>query len=140
MQRRETLNPTRDADEEHQEHEDGRVLIVEDERLSRKALAMLLGACGYETLAAGSAEEAISLLDFEDAPDFALVDVDLPGMSGLEFAERLNRARPNVCTVLITAAEGERIQKFVREHPVVYLRKPLDFDHLLGVLGATHAH
>jgi len=118
----------------------GAVLIVEDERLSRKALAMLLGACGYETLAVGSAEEALSILSADVAPDFALVDVDLPGMSGLEFAEQLNRVRPDVFTVLITAAEGERIQKFLREHPVTYLRKPLDFDHLLGVLSSTHAH
>lgn len=140
MQRGDTFNPTDEADEEHEIREDSRVLIVEDERLSRKALAILLGACGYETLAAGSAEEAISLLRSEDAPRFALVDVDLPGMSGLEFAECLNRVRPDVCTVLITAAEGERIQKFVREHPVVYLRKPLNFDHLLGVLEATQVH
>ena len=137
MQGGDTLNPTQDA---CKPHDDGRVLIVEDERLSRKALAMLLGACGYETLSAGSAEEALSMLSAEVAPDFALVDVDLPGMSGLEFAEQLNRVRPDVCTVLITAAEGERIQKFLREHPVTYLRKPLDFDHLLGVLSATHAH
>jgi len=61
-------------------------------------------------------------------------------MSGLEFAEQLNRVRPDVFTVLITAAEGERIQKFLREHPVTYLRKPLDFNHLLGVLSSTHAH
>jgi CheY-like chemotaxis protein len=136
MQGGNTLNPTQDR----KAHDDGRVLIVEDERLSRKALAMLLGACGYETIAAGSAEEALSMLSAEVEPDFALVDVDLPGMSGLEFAEQLNRVRPDVCTVLITAAEGERIQKFLREHPVTYLRKPLDFDHLLGVLSATHAH
>jgi CheY-like chemotaxis protein len=136
MQGGNTLNPTQDR----KAHDDGRVLIVEDERLSRKALAMLLGACGYETIAAGSAEEALSMLSAEVEPDFALVDVDLPGMSGLEFAEKLNRVRPDVCTVLITAAEGERIQKFLREHPVTYLRKPLDFDHLLGVLSATHAH
>jgi len=136
MQGREAFNPT----DEHATHEDGRVLIVEDESLSRKALAMLLGACGYETLSAGSAEEAISMMSSEGAPDFALVDVDLPGMSGLEFAERLNKSRPDVFTVLITAAEGERIESFIRQHPVMYIRKPLDFDHLLGVLSEVHAH
>ena len=58
MQGGDTLNPTQDACKAH--HDDGRVLIVEDERLSRKALALLLGACGYETFAAGSAEEAVA--------------------------------------------------------------------------------
>jgi CheY-like chemotaxis protein len=121
-------------------HDDGPVLIVEDERVSRRALALLLGACGYETLAAGSAEEALRLLRSGEAPQFALVDVDLPGMSGLELAERLEETRPDVLTVLITAAEGDRIDNFVRDHPITYLRKPVDFDHLLDVLSDMHAH
>src|SRR5687768_3183954 len=54
---------------------DGHVLIVEDERLSRKALALLLRACGYHTLAAASAEEALRMLSAEEGPDIALVDV-----------------------------------------------------------------
>jgi CheY-like chemotaxis protein len=114
--------------------DDGHVLIVEDERVSRKALALLLDACGYKTVAAGSAEEALDLLR-SDAPDIALVDVDLPGMSGLELVERLESFRPGTFTVLITAAEGERIRNFLRDHPVGYLRKPVDFDHLLEVLN-----
>jgi response regulator NasT len=120
--------------------DDERVLIVEDERLSRKALALLLNACGYDTVSASSAEEALSLLGSDEAPQVALVDVDLPGMSGLELAERLEEARPDVFTVLITAAEGERIDNFMRDHPVSYLRKPLDFDHLLDMLSEMHAH
>jgi hypothetical protein len=44
-----------------------------------------------------------------------------------------------VFTVLITAAEGERIRSSFASTRA-YLRKPLDFDHLLGVLSATHAH
>ena len=117
--------------------DDSRVLIVEDERVSRRALSLLLGACGYDTLSAGSAEEALCLINSADAmpPHFALVDVDLPGMSGLELAERLEAKRPEMLTVLITAAEGDRIDNFVRDHPVMYLRKPLDFDHLLDVLS-----
>ena len=120
--------------------EDGRVLIVEDERVSRKALALLLTACGYNAVAAGSAEEALRMLAEDDAPEFALVDVDLPGMSGLEFAAQLEEQTPNVFTVLITAAEGDRIENFRRDHAVAYLRKPLDFDHLLGLLSEVHAH
>lgn len=120
--------------------DDGRVLIVEDERVSRKALALLLTACGYRTVAAGSAEEALHLLSLDDAPHFALLDVDLPGMSGLELAVQLEERSPKVFTVLITAAEGERIENFRRDHAVAYLRKPLDFDHLLGLLHDVQAH
>lgn len=116
------------------------MLIVEDERVSRKALALLLTSCGYHTVAAGSAEEALQFLDSDNAPNFALVDVDLPGMSGLELAAELEANSPSVFTVLITAAEGERIESFRRDHAVAYLRKPLDFDHLLDLLHEVHAH
>jgi two-component system, response regulator PdtaR len=132
MQQRGAPKPARD---------DGHVLIVEDERVSRRALALLLSACGYHTMAVGSAEEAIRLMRSDDPPDIALVDVDLPGMSGLELAERLEDVTPTIFTVLITAAEGDRIRSFMREHPVVaYLRKPLDFDRLLWLLSELHAH
>ena len=120
--------------------DDERVLIVEDERVSRKALSLLLSSCGYDTVSAGSAEEALRLLGSEQAPQIALVDVDLPGMSGLELAERLEASQPDVFTVLITAAEGERIDNFMREHSVSYIRKPLDFDHLMEMLSEMHAH
>jgi len=123
------------------EREDGHVLIVEDERVSRRALGLLLTACGFHTSSAGSAEEALRLLsDQSSPPDFALVDVDLPGMTGLELAERLEQTRPGVFTILITAAEGDRIRNFLRDHPVAYMRKPIDFDHLLYVLGGSHVH
>jgi CheY-like chemotaxis protein len=131
MERCATPNPSPD---------DGHVLIVEDERVSRRALTLLLTACGYRAVAAGSAEEALSMLASDGAPDFALVDVDLPGMSGLELAEQIEEQSPRVFTVLITAAEGERITSFMRDHAVAYLRKPLDFDDLLGLLNESHGH
>ena len=115
------------------------VLIVEDERVSRKALALLLGACGYKTIAAGSGEEALRMLGAAKSPHVALLDVDLPGMSGLELAERLEASTPGVFTVLITAAEGDRIDNFMRDHSVAYLRKPLDFKDLLVLLNNVPA-
>ncbi len=120
--------------------EDGRVLIVEDERLSRRALSLLLGGCGYRTTSAGSAEEALDMLGETNPPDIVLVDVDLPGMSGLELVAQLEETRPSIFTVIISAADGDRIDNFLRDHRVAYLRKPLDFDHLLGLLNDVHAH
>src|SRR6185503_1290138 len=65
------------------------VLIVEDEKVSRNALASLLTACGYRTDAVESGEEAMRRVNSGDSPSFALIDVDLPGMSGLELAQEL---------------------------------------------------
>ena len=77
------------------------------------------------------------MMESDASPDVALLDVDLPGMSGLELAERLEASKPGIFTVLITAAGGERIASFMRDHSVAYLRKPLDFEDLLCLLGET---
>lgn len=112
------------------------ILIVEDEKVSRLALKRLLDRCGFHAQTCESAEEAlIKLADNEqEAPRVALVDVDLPGMSGLDLAERLERCSPDTFTILITAAGGDRISQFRRTHPVAYLQKPLNVGHLLSLL------
>jgi CheY-like chemotaxis protein len=111
------------------------VLIVEDERLSRRALATLLASYGFEPTAVASAEEALREVRGQAAPRVALVDVDLPGMSGLDLVSRLEKLCPGIRAVLITAAEGERIARFRHDHPVDYLPKPVDFPRLLMLLS-----
>ena len=113
---------------------DPTVLIVEDERVSRRALTSLLSSCGFRAAAFESAEEALENVDGGPVPQVALVDVDLPGMSGLELVSRLEQMRPGIKAVLITAAEGERIAQFRRDHEVDYLPKPVDFPRLLRLL------
>lgn len=115
------------------------VLIVEDERVARRALATLLAASGFETAAAESAEEALRLLqDLNDQahPRVALVDLNLPGMSGIDFINRLERLDPDVFPVLMTAASDEVLGEAVKDRHLVYLRKPLDLAQLLNVI--TH--
>jgi len=112
------------------------ILIVEDERVSRQALAFLLESCGYRSEPCGSAEEALQHVDHDGAPPFALVDLDLPGMNGIDLLTRLEQLNPRMVKVLMTAAEGERIERFRRDHKVYYMRKPLDFRRLLNLLDA----
>jgi DNA-binding NtrC family response regulator len=111
------------------------VLIVEDERVSRNALRKLLAASGYRSAAFECAEDALRDMAARDMPPVALIDVDLPGMSGLDLATRLEELRPDMVKVLITAASGDRIENFRRDHVVHYIRKPLDFARLLRLLG-----
>ena len=113
------------------------VLIVEDEGIARNALRRLLAAQGYEICAYESAEEALRDLAERNSPLVALIDVDLPGMSGLDLATQLEQVRPDMVKVLITAAAGDRIESYRRAHEVHYIRKPLDFPRLLRLLGET---
>src|SRR5215217_5249473 len=80
------------------------VAIVEDERVSRQALTALLSGYGYQTKAFGSAEEMLDCMDCNECkqPGMFLVDVDLPGMSGLQLLTALERRFPDLQAVLIT--------------------------------------
>jgi CheY-like chemotaxis protein len=117
---------------------DGGVLIVEDERVARRALSSLLAASGYVTEAAGSAEEALALLNLKgEPPKVILVDLNLPGMNGLDFIRRVGQQNPAVMTVLMTGAGEETLLAALEEYrqPVPYLRKPLDFNRLLSLIS-----
>jgi two-component system response regulator AtoC len=116
------------------------VLIVEDEQSSRTALSRLLSQSGYENQAVATGEDALQLIRRGGLPRVALVDLNLPGMSGLDLVEKLSRIDPSLLIVLTTAAGGEPLLDRVRECGVEYLRKPLDFNRLLGLLGGTVTH
>ena len=120
----ETFNPTIDD-------RDVLILIIEDEKVSRKALARLLARSGYTAEAFGSAEEALCMLSSGPAPRVALVDLDLPGMSGAEFLKYLSQIAPLAHSVLISAASEERLLQLTSEKNIRYLRKPIDFKDLL---------
>jgi CheY-like chemotaxis protein len=115
----------------------GAVLIVEDERVSRRALTALLAGCGYEPTAVGTAEEALKLVSSGALPKYALIDLDLPGMSGTELMRRLDKVAHDVVPIVISAADLDRVMAATDDGRVRYLRKPLNFDHLLSILADT---
>jgi DNA-binding NtrC family response regulator len=133
------MRPASNSDQQAvQEVRRAAVLIVEDERIARRALAALLTASGFETRAAESAEEALCLLEEKDAQAdrrIALVDLNLPGMNGLDFISRLEGIDPDVLPVLMTAASDEVLGEAVRNRNLIYLRKPLDLHQLLNVIS-----
>lgn len=111
------------------------VLIVEDENVSRKALASLLNASGHAAEAVESAEEAILRLESGTRPQVAVVDVDLPGMTGFELIRRMKQLYPDIQPILVTAAGSERVAPFVLRESAAYLRKPIEFRDLLHVIA-----
>ena len=113
------------------------VAIVEDERISRRALGLLLSGRGYRTQAYATAEEALQAMQSGHMPRVALVDLDLPGISGLELISRLQAMNPGVRTILITATDQDTLQRRLNGRPVPYLRKPLNFGHLIALLEGS---
>src|SRR5438093_13095630 len=103
-----------------------RVLVVDDEETIRHILVDVLEENGCETRAARSAEEAVSLLpDF--IPEVALLDIVLPGRSGLDLLDDIKKKSPDTEVVMITShASAETALRATKEGAYAYLRKPFE--------------
>jgi CheY-like chemotaxis protein len=109
------------------------MLVVEDEEPSRRALLRLLQSLGYDVHAVGSAEEALQLLEqnVTKSPHWMVVDVDLPGMCGLDLVRMIKAAKPEIHSMLVTGADKQLVQQFCNQHAVDYFPKPLDISRFL---------
>lgn len=80
----------------------GRVLVVDDDLALCDVLSARLGKRGYEMTTLHRGEEALKIVR-ERSFDVVLADVNMPGLSGIELAERVSANRPDVPTIVITA-------------------------------------
>jgi DNA-binding NtrC family response regulator len=106
-------------------------MIVDDEEAARYGMRRALTTLGYNITEAGSAEAARALLK-QHEPDLLLLDVNLPGMSGLDFLKELEGANGNAPLVIIVTAHGsERMAvEAVKAGAHDYLSKPFEVDDL----------
>jgi DNA-binding NtrC family response regulator len=111
------------------------ILIVEDEQTARRTLGLLLSSCGFHPRAFPTAEQALAWLERGWRPAIALIDLDLPGMDGLELIDRMQNLSPLTRPILVTATDDQILSSRLRDRSLPYLRKPLDFDGLLYVLS-----
>lgn len=101
------------------------VLLVDDDRLILATLSQGLRLAGFRTLEASSGEEALRLAE-QTPPSIAVIDYDMPGMSGLEVAEALQTSSA-FPLIFLSAYDDERIvQAAVQVGAMAYLLKPLD--------------
>jgi DNA-binding NarL/FixJ family response regulator len=101
-----------------------RILIVDDHPITRDALGALLGQHGFDVVgAAGDGEAAIELARSLD-PQLVLLDLSMPGLSGLEALPRIREAAPG-CEVVVLTASGteENLLSAIRGGAAGYLLK-----------------
>lgn len=109
----------------------GTILIVEDERVLREALASLLESEGYTVFKAANGREAYELV-IERPVDVVLSDVRMPEMDGMELLRRLRQTIPETPVIILTAfGSVETAVEAMREGATDYLIKPVQFDEVL---------
>src|SRR5688572_3385557 len=79
-----------------------RILIVDDEEVLRDVLDVVLRREGFDVISASSGEEALNLLDTEEV-DLMILDIMLPGISGIDTLRSLRIANPDLPVIIITA-------------------------------------
>jgi len=100
------------------------VLIVDDDRVLRHALASLLEAAGFSTLEARDGEIALKSIRTR-TPDLVLLDVGLPKMSGLDVLSAIQKQKSQPKVVVMTADDTPKtLVRAIRDHAYDYILKP----------------
>ncbi len=113
------------------------VLIVDDDEDVRHTLSRALELEGYQTVTAGSGEEALAIAR-EKACQIAFVDIKLPLMDGLETYLRLKEVNPNIVAIMITGFRDEvkeALDKAMAASAVTCLYKPFDPSKAVSLLN-----
>jgi len=118
--------------------EPNRVLLAEDHYVSRLLLERNLSNWGYTVTTAEDGEEALSILESEDAPPLAILDWMMPKMDGMEVCTRVREQlnRPYVYMVMLTAkSRKDEIAEGLHAGADDYVIKPFDLDELQARLA-----
>jgi len=109
------------------------ILIVEDNEKNMKLVRDVLQVKGYQTLEAATAEDGIALAQAH-SPDLVLMDIQLPGMNGIEALGvlRENPATAHIPVIAVTASVMQQDRKLITEAGFdAYIGKPINLKEFL---------
>ncbi|HYH20064.1 MAG TPA: PAS domain S-box protein [Azospirillum sp.] len=124
-----------------------RILLAEDNPVSRDLIAAMLERMGHAVVAVPDGEDAVAALA-DGAFDLVLMDMQMPGMDGIEATRRIRALPPPRCSVPVVAltadAAPENRQHYMTAGLTELLTKPVDWERLKAViplvaLGQSHA-
>jgi DNA-binding NtrC family response regulator len=114
-----------------------KVLIVDDEREMLANCARILRRCGYECMTADTSDQGLALVRTAE-PDVVLVDLRMPGKSGIDIVKVVKARHPDIEVVLMTAyATIETAVDAIKQGAFDYLPKPFTANQLQAVIQRT---
>ena len=105
-----------------------RILVVEDEEANMYLIRFILRKSGYEVIEARSGEEGVELA-IEEKPDLVIMDIQLPGIDGLEATKRIRESEANeelpIVALTSYAMVGDK-EKALKAGCTGYIEKPIN--------------
>lgn len=115
------------------------VLLVEDSRAQQRLIVSLLQTAGLKVALADSAEDALSWLAGNGQPDLIVLDIIMPGISGLDLCREI-RANPQFqkITIVFCSSKDQEFDQFwaLRQGGNAYITKPFDPNNLVETVCA----
>ena len=111
------------------------ILIIDDEECIRDSCCQVLTKVGYRVETAINGEVGLAKAR-EIGPDMALLDLDMPGVSGLEVMDRLNEVSPGIIKIVVTGNTSIDLEEEVirKGRALSYLTKPFSPDQLKQIV------
>jgi two-component system chemotaxis response regulator CheY len=116
------------------------LLIVDDSRMSRMLIRAIIVDTrpNWRIIEATSGDEAIKLAD-ENLPDFVSMDVNMPGISGLEAAGRIRIRHPDTRIVMCTANIQESTREAAKRAGLEFVAKPITAQSMASAIAFFEA-
>ena len=112
-----------------------RILIVDDDAILLQFIGEVLRHAGYDTVSASSGAQAIAQIEARE-PDLALLDITMPGMTGLELARHLNELTTVPFMFLSAIGDTDSAKQAAAYGAVGYVVKPVDAERLMAAFEA----
>ena len=107
-----------------------KLLIVDDDIPTSDFLSRYFGKIDYEVFTANDGERALSIVR-EKQPNIILLDIKMPGLSGITVLQKIKEIDKNAKVIMMTAVRDEEVIKLAMEYGASdYIPKPFSLEHL----------
>jgi DNA-binding NtrC family response regulator len=120
----------------------GKILIVDDESEFRFSVSLILRGMGYETVEAVDGNEALEMILYDRKNgrsfDMLLIDIWMPGMSGVQLLSELNKREVSIPIIAVSGYGDEALySKLLKRGCVDFIEKPFMPEDLLNKVGTV---
>ncbi len=116
-----------------------KLLLVDDDRLVLATLSDGLRSRGFDVVTASSGEQALAIIE-QAVPDIVMLDMRMPGMSGVETAQHIRKREERIPFLFLSAyGDDEVVSQAASEGAMGYLVKPVDVGQIVPAITAALA-